>query len=227
MKKINIKKLLGLFTMATIMSLTSCSEDVEVWDSETLEYSGTYFFELYDEDMTTQYTSYDHSVQLMIYNTADNIENTVWLDDAQSMFPLKSKFLFTGTSESFMSENTAFDDLDNDVLAIAAPGSKPTGLGEEITEERYYIRNLVLDGKILPNAGTTVSGNPVDSIYIKIKLLSGNVKFTSYEVDESLRANPEVAEYDWEYDSATYDDTLDETYVISGHRKTGFAEDDH
>ena len=229
MKKIlyTYKNILLLLISVTSISLTSCNEDVEVWDSETLDYSGSFFWELYDEDMTTKYVSYDHDVKLLIYNTAENVPNKVWIEDTDHVFPLKSKFSFTGSSESFMSDETEFDNLENDIIAIETPTTKPAGLNEEVTEDRYYIRNLVLDGKILPKAGTTVSGNPVDSIYIKIKLLSGTVKFTSYEVPEALRADPEKVEYDWEYSSATYDNTLDEIYVISGHRKTGFAEDDH
>lgn len=221
------KNIIYISLLIIAFTMNSCNEDVEVWDSETLDYSGSFFWELYDEDMTTKYVAYDHDVQLWIYNTAENVPNKVWIEDTDHVFPLKSKFSFTGTSESFMSDETEFDNLDNDIIAIEKPTTKPAGLNEEITEDRYYIRNLVLDGKILPNAGTTISGNPVDSIYIKIKLLSGTVKFTSYEVPEALRADPEKAEYDWIYDSATYDNTLDEIYVISGHRKTGFAEDDH
>lgn len=219
--------LLGLLLFTTTMLVSSCSEEVDVWDSETLEYSGTYFWEQYDEDMTTKYVEYDHSVQLMIYNTAANVENEVWIEDTDHVFPLKSKFSLTGNSESFVSTTEDFDSLEANTLAIEEPATAPTGTGEEITEDRDYIKATILEGKILPDAGTTTSGNPVDSIYIKIKLLSGSVKFTSYEIDESLRADPEIAEYAWEYDSATYDNTLDETYVISGHRKTGFAEDDH
>ncbi|MGY5353925.1 lipid-binding protein [Wenyingzhuangia sp. IMCC45467] len=221
------KNIIYISLLIIAFTMNSCNEEVEVWDSETLDYSGTFFWELYDEDMTTKYVGYDHDVQLWIYNTAENIPNKVWIEDTDHVFPLKSKFSFTGTSESFMSDETEFDNLDNDIIAIETPTVKPTGLNEETTEDRYYIRNLIVDGKILPMAGTTVSGNPVDSIYIKIKLLSGTVKFTSYEIPEALRADPEQEEYDWKYDSATYDNTLDEIYVISGHRKTGFAEDDH
>ncbi|MEN8826161.1 MAG: lipid-binding protein [Wenyingzhuangia sp.] len=98
-----------------------------------------------------------------------------------------------------------------------------------MTEDRDYIRAIVLEGKILTDAATTISGNPVDSIYIKLKLLSGSVSFKSYELPEALRANPEEREFDWEYTHATYDstNTADETYILSGHRKTGFVEDDH
>ncbi|WP_010136242.1 lipid-binding protein [Ochrovirga pacifica] len=231
MKRINynIKQFFGLFSIIATLTLTSCNEDVDVWDSETLEYSGTFFWELYNEDMSTKYYSYDHDRQLLIYNTAENMEGKVWIDDTHHDIPLKSKFTFSGDSESFMSTTSDFDSLDNNVLATEVPSTAPTAAGQEIVEPRDYIRSTVLEGKILPNAATTTSGNPVDSIYIKIKLLSGTVKFTSYEVPEALRANPEIPEYAWEYDSATYDpsNTADETLIISGHRKTGFAEDDH
>lgn len=224
--KLNYKTLFGLF-IATSLLLTSCDEDVEVWDSETLDYSGTFFWELYNEDMTAKFIEYDHAIQLLIYNTADNVDNQVWMEDTDHVFPFKSKFTFTGNSESFASTTESFDDLENNTLAIEEPSTAPTGTGESITEARDYIKTTVLEGKILPNAATTTSGNPVDSIYVKIKLLSGTVSFTSFEIDESLRADPEVVEYGWKYSSAAYDNTLDETYVISGHRKTGFAEDDH
>ncbi|MDO6803701.1 lipid-binding protein [Wenyingzhuangia sp. 1_MG-2023] len=224
-------KSIGLLSITALMSLTSCSEDVDVWDSETLDYSGTYFWELYNEDMSAKYIAYDHNIQLLIYNTAANQENTVWLEDTDHIFPLKSKFSFSGNSESFASTTDVFDELDVNTSALedASPETAPTGTGETTTVDVDYIKSTILEGKILPDAATTVSGNPVDSIYVKIKLLSGTATFTSYEVDESLRANPEVAEFAWQYQSATYDPTVleDETYVLSGHRKTGFAEDDH
>lgn len=209
------------------MTLSSCNEDIEIWDSNTLDYSGTYFWELYNEDMTSNLVAYDHDVQLLIYNTAENISNEVWMEDTDGIFPFKSKFSLEGTSSAFESKSTTFADLDNNVLAITNPSTKPTALGQEVIEDRDYIRNTILEGKILPDAATTVSGNPVDSLYIKIKLYSGTVKFTSKAVPVELRADPEVEEFAWEYNSVTYDNSKDETYVISGHRKTGFAADDH
>jgi len=214
--------------MATIF-LTSCHEKLEVWDSETLDYSGTYFWQLYDENFTEPIEDYHHDIQLMIYNTSENIQNKVWIEDTNHVFPLKSKFTFTGDSKLFKSETQDFDEIENNEYAIETPTTKPTGIGETITEDRDYIRAIVLEGKILTDAATTISGNPVDSIYIKLKLLSGSVSFKSYELPEALRANPEEREFDWEYTHATYDstNTADETYILSGHRKTGFVEDDH
>lgn len=221
------KNILYISLFFFTLTMSSCKEDVEIWDSNTLGYSGTYFWELFSEDMTDVYVGYDHDVQLMIYNSSANVENEVWIEDTDGVFPLKSKFSLQGTPESFSSVSMDFADLINDVNAIVVPDDKPTGLSQEVTEDRDYIRNAILEGKILANAGTTISGNPVDSLYIKIKLLSGTVTFTSKAVPVELRADPEVEEFAWEYSNATYDNTLDETYVISGHRKTGFSQDDH
>ena len=224
MKKNIIYLTLVLFSF----TVSSCQEDVEVWDSNTLSYSGTYFWELLSEDMADTYQGYDSDVQLLIYNTSENTENEVWIEDTKGKFPLKSKFSLEGTSASFMSKSMDFADLTNNVTAIEdeKPSIKPTALNQEEVVDVDYIRTAILDGKILSKAGTTVSGHAVDSIYIKIKLYSGTVKYTSYVVPLALRADPEVEEFAWEYNSATYNATLDKTYVISGFRKTGFSEDD-
>ncbi|WP_194766112.1 lipid-binding protein [Tamlana sp. I1] len=209
------------------VSFTSCDEDLEIWDSNTLDYSGTYFYELYNEDMTTKYVEYSHSNQILIYNTANNNVNELWMEDTANIFPLKSKFFLNGSTDDFSSESLDFSELTNNINAVVPPSTKPTGLNQTVNVATDYIRAAVLEGKILKNEATTVSGNPVDSIYTKIVLYSGEVKYTSYEVAEADRVDPDVVEFAWEYDSATYDSTLDEIYVISGHRKTGFAEDDH
>ncbi|MGY6647389.1 lipid-binding protein [Wenyingzhuangia sp. IMCC45574] len=226
----------------TTISLTSCNEDIDVWDSETLNYSGTFFWELFDEDETNKIFSYDHDMKMMIYNTSENVENKVWMEDTDHIFPLKSKFTFTGSPESFVSTETEYNKLEYNTLAIGEPITEgneqekdindilveePTALDQEVIIPRYYLKNYVVDGKILSKAETTLSGNPVDSFYLKLKTLGGLVKFTSYEVPEELRANASIIEYKWEFESSTPDESLDETYVLKGHRKTGFPEDDH
>ncbi|KAB1067479.1 hypothetical protein F6U93_10555 [Tamlana haliotis] len=221
------KHLIYILLVLVSASFTSCDEDLEIWDSNTLDYSGTYFYELYNEDMTAKYVEYSHSNQILIYNTANNNPNEFWLDDHDTVFPIKSKFFVDGDPEDFNSQSLVFDDLTNNLSAIVPPATKPTGLNETVDVATGYTRAAILEGKILKNEATTVSGNPVDSIYVKIALYSGDVKYTSYEVAEADRVDPDVVEFAWEYDSATYDSSLDETYVISGHRKTGFAEDDH
>lgn len=200
MKKNIIYLALVLFSF----TISSCQEDVEVWDSNTLSYSGTYFWELLSEDMADTYLPYDYKDQkLLIYNTSENIQNEIWIEDTQNIFPLKSKFSLEGTSTSFMSKSMDFAELTNNVVPIESliEGTttvpalvKPTALNQEKVVDVDYIRAAILDGKILPKAGTTASGHAVDSIYIKIKLYSGTVKYTSYSVPLALRADPEVEE---------------------------------
>ncbi|MBU2949496.1 hypothetical protein KO493_02160 [Tamlana agarivorans] len=221
------KNIIYMLLVLVSVSFTSCDEELEIWDSNTLDYSGTYFYELYNEDMTAKYIEYSHSNQILIYNTANNNSNEFWLEDHGTVFPIKSKFFVDGSTQDFNSASFDFTDLTNNISTVISGSAKPTGLNQEVIEPTGYIRSAILEGKILKNEGTTVSGNPVDSIYVKIALYSGQVKYTSYEVAVADRVDPEVEEFAWEYDSAIYDSSLDETYVISGHRKTGFAEDDH
>ena len=224
MKK-NIIYIAILFFSFTVVS---CEEELEIFDSNTLSYSGTYFYELWDETHTNLQWGYSHAQSMMIYNTSDNVVNEIWYEnfDAGGLH-IKSKFFLSGTSESFQSSSMDFDDLTNNLPAIEAPSVKPTALGETVSVAREYIRSAIEDGNITKDGETTVSGNPVDGIYLKFKLLSGTVNFISYSVPVEERDDPEVEQFDWEYESATYDNTLDESYVFAGHRKTGFAEDDH
>ena len=221
-------KIIYLLLIAVFsVSITSCEEDLEIFDSNTLDYSGTFYYELYDDASELQWP-YIHAQSMMLYNTSANVANEIWFEnfDAGSLH-IKSKFFLNGTSESFQSSSMNFADLPNNEAAIAAPSTKPTGLGESVSVDREYIRNAIEAGNITVNGETTVSGNPVDGIYIKFKMLSGTVNFTSYSIPVAERADPEVEQFDWLYESATYDSTLDESWIFSGHRKTGFAVDDH
>ena len=208
-----------------VFAFSSCKEDLEIWDSETLEYSGKFDYQLLSEDLQDVYV--DYGSQLMIYNTASNVANEVWIDDEENAFPLKSKFTFTGNSLSFKSSTEDFAALTNNIYSVDndLPTPAPTAVGQSVTEERGYVRAVILEGKILPKQATTIGGNTADSLYLKIKLLSGEVTYISYEVPLALRQDPEKEEFKWKYSTATYDSSLDEVYVISGHRYTGFDED--
>ncbi len=221
MKKIG----LNILTALLIFSFSSCQEDLEIWDSETLEYSGRFIVDLLSEDMNDVYV---RGEEIMIYNTSDNIENEVWIDDHGNIFPLKSKFIFSGNSSSFKSNVDDFAQLTyNNIMSTEdVPSPAPTAAGQTTTvDEQWYVKAAILEGKILPKAATTVGGNEVDSLYMKVKLYSGVATFKSYEIPESMRQDPEKAEFKWKFESATHDATLDETYVLSGHRYSGMPED--
>lgn len=218
------KNLLYIALAIGLTTLFSCQEELEIWDSATLDYSGRFVYQVLDETGQTLYVDYDSEHILSIYNTSSNEANNVWIDEG-SAFPFKCKQTLTGDPTAFASESLNFDDLENSVPAVALPTSKPTAAGQETTVARYAVRVGVEDAKILKGAATTIGGNAADSLYMEVIIYSGNVTFTSYEKPQSLWADPLVPEYGWELTSVAYDNTLDESYIIAGHRYTGFPED--
>lgn len=218
---------LYILTALLIFSLSSCKEELEIWDSETLEYAGRYVFKLMSEDMEDTYIDYEDGVELQIYNTSDNKANEVWIDDFDEAFPLKSKFKFTGNSSAFKSASEEFAQLSNNIYSTdELPDDDPTAAGETVTiDDKEYIRAVIMEGKILPKAATSIGGNKSDSIFMKVKLYSGTATYTSYEVPLELRKDPEKAEFSWKFKSATHDADLDEIYVVAGYRFTGMPED--
>ncbi|MDD3901759.1 MAG: lipid-binding protein [Dysgonamonadaceae bacterium] len=219
-------KKIGLYiTLSSlILIFSSCMKELDSWNSETFEYSGRFIYKLMSEDMQDTYAE---GSEIQIYNTADNVQNVIWLDDHEDMFPLKSKFQLTGDATSFKSSSDDFATLDNNIYSTEdLPSPAPTATGQTVTEdEKWYIKATLLEGKIIPGAATSVGGNVSDSLYIKIKLYSGTATYTSYEVPEALRADPKVPEFKWKFTSATHDPDLDEIYVIGGYRYTGMPED--
>jgi len=195
-----------------------------VWDSQALEYSGRYVISLLNEDGTSAGVE---GQEIQLYSTAQNLKSEIWIDDLAGIFPLKSKFSLSGNSNLFKSSSLNFDSLTNNLSSLTLPTPAPSSAGLSITKDRGYIRSGVIEGKIIPKAATTLGGNVSDSIYMKITLYSGTVTFKSYSVPVKLRADPEVERFAWKYDSVTYDTTLDETYIISGYRFTGFTEDQY
>lgn len=218
-----ISAFIGIF-FASALLFTSCEQEVEVWDSETLDYSGRYVIKLMNEDMSEVIVDYDGS-ELMIYNTAANVANEVWLEDMAQLLPLKSKFSFSGTPDSFKSTNTEFDKLTDNILTVSLPNVAPTAEGQTKEEARDYLRAFVVDGKITPQSITTKGGNTADGLFIKVKLYSGSATFKSQKKAEKEWANPTVPEYKWSLSSVSHDATKDEVLVISGYRYTGFPED--
>jgi hypothetical protein len=221
-----MKKIAFLFSVISLFCMfTSCQEELESWDSETLEYSGRFVFKLMSEDMSDTYVDYGYEIQL--YNTAENIPNNVWIDDHGSIFPLKSKFVFSGNASAFKSVTEDFAQLPENILSTEdVPSVDPTAAGQTyVEEEQWYIKAAILEGKILPGAATSIGGNQADSLYMKIRLYSGAATFTSYEIPVALRADPEVPEFAWKFTSAVPNPEMEETYVIGGYRYTGMPED--
>ena len=209
------------------LSLVSCDDtELDDWDSAVLDYSGTYLYQVSEPDGTLV-ADYDNEQKLEFYNTAADVANELWIDDHDKVFELRSKFFFDGDAGSFKSKSIAFADLTDNEKAIVVPDNKPLKLDTLTVVPRDYIRAAIVEGKIIKNGATTLGKNITDSLYLSIVLYSGNVTFKSEEVPVEYRSNPDKEEFKWVLDAVAYDATADESYIISGHRYTGFTEDDY
>ena len=209
-----------------IMALAfgSCSDDIEIWDSATLDYSGTYVCQVLNADGSV---SDDYS-KIDIYNTDANVADQIWFTDHDKWLEITSKFFLTGDASNFASKSLSYDDLPINHSMVKVPETKPTAAGKTTVENIWGAKTALVEGKILSKAMTTIGGNLTDSIFMKVVFLYGDVTFKSQEVAEAYRANPDVAEFEWIFDSSVYDATSeDEIYIYSGHRYTGFPEDEH
>ena len=229
MKKL-INKLVLVVAMAIVgLSFPSCNDDIEIWDSAVLDYSGSYVVQVQAEDGTV-YSDYNDENKIDIYNTVDDVENELWISDYGKYLEITSKFFLNGDASNFASKSLEFNDLPLNISVVKEGFEpKPTALGQDtIVKGIWGAKTALLEGKILPKAMTTIGGNVADSIYMKIKFMYGDVTFKSVEVPVEYRADPEVAEFKWKIESSAYDATSDdEIYVYSGHRYTGFPEDSH
>lgn len=219
-----MKKLIYIVSIFVALCTSACSNDIDIWDSETLEYSGRYLFELFSEDMEDKYYYFEDGGEIQIYNTAQNVKNEVWIDDINHIFPFKSKFFFDGDPNSFKSRSSDFTQLTDNEYSSFYPDEDPESAEDRYEDVQEYTRCYINEGKIIPAGATTIGGNKADSIYVKITLCSNDVVFKSEFIPEDDRTDPEVA-YRWILESSEYNPEYDETYVISGHAYTGFPED--
>lgn len=218
------KKILYIALFFAASLLSSCSENVENWNPETSEYTGRFVFKVLNEDMTVVTHDYD-GAELSIFNTAANLENEIWVEDDDHVENLKSKFFLTGTPSNFSSNSNNFDDLTNNILNTGVPSSSPTAADQTVSVNRNDVRASLIEGKILKNAAKSIGNNTVDSIYMKVQFHAGILNFKSFEVPVDQRADPDVEEFEWKYDSATENTADNRVIVIAGYRYTGLPED--
>jgi hypothetical protein len=226
-------KKLYVLCLTACFAWTACDQELDIWDSETLDYSGRYLFELYDEEMKDIYLNYSIDQEIQVYNTSDNRANEIWINDIYHNFPFKSKFFLEGNASSFQSKSTDFAQLTDNEYSFDFPGNDPQSADDRVAIPQYFLRCYINEGKIIPGGATTVGGNRVDSIYIKLTLYNGTVYFKSAWIPEEERTDPSIA-YKWEIENVTTeldpddpDMEASETYILSGHRYTGLPEDQY
>ncbi|MDO4707984.1 MAG: lipid-binding protein [Porphyromonadaceae bacterium] len=223
-----------LLSLVAVCGLLSCNKDQgpDVWKSEAYDYAGRFLFEMvYEGDQTKNPPVKFGSHELRIFNSAENKANEIWLEDHNLKIALKSLFVISGKSTSFKSATEGFDAQTDNLYAIGAPKKEegidaPTVEGQTVSVPRKKIRAEILDAKIEPKAYKTRGGNMADKLHIKVRLYHGKAHFASVQKPKEEWEKPNVPEYKWLFKRAeSTGEFVDAT--ISGHRFTGFAEDEY
>lgn len=236
-----MKKIIYLFAASLMITgFSSCFEEVDSWNSETYDYDGRYVVattcETYDDDNTT----IEDGAELLIYNTASNVANEVWVETTIAGEHIKGKFKLNGNPSSFTSdqevENTASSTLLIDTDYGLAPFTSaytqyfrvPTAAGQENDGVQLYTRMVLKKGSIVPKGATTIGGNKSDSVNLQVVMYHDFVTFVSYELPQEEWDNPSVPEYAWKLKSGSNTpatDDWDEPWTLEGYRFTGYPED--
>jgi hypothetical protein len=236
-----MRKLIYTLSILAATCFASCQEELDNWYSETFDYSGRFVVATTCEEYEDDNTTVEDGLEVMIYNTASNVANEIWLDFLVAGEHQKGKFKVTGTpaealcsevAENISSSNYYIDTEDG--LAPFDPSYAdyfriPSAPGELNDGVQLYTY-ITLDAlKILLGAATSIGGNKVDSIYLKVTLHHDYMEFESQQTDSESWADPNVPEYEWvvKPGSNTPADPADwdEHWTISGYRHTGYPED--
>jgi len=123
----------------SIISFVSCSKKPDVEYTSTYKMSGEWFVTLRQNG-----TAVAAVHKIMTYNTAEPNSGKIWLNDL-NYWPFKGKL-----------------DVDYSTLSFKAA----TGIANEALANKTA---KVVEGKIIPGAAHSKSGNLVDSIYLKME----------------------------------------------------------
>lgn len=145
-----MKKILSIAIVVFLIS--SCTKDPKVENTSTVNMAGEWWVKYYVGGAEIPGLGY---FKLSSYNTSDPNSGQIWVDDAGT-WPFKAKF-----------------DVDYGNLAFKAMASTPN---TSLTGKTIK----VVEGKILKGVGHSLSGNVVDSIYMKLEF--SDDAGTEYEV---------------------------------------------
>lgn len=141
--------------LGAAMLFAACTKTPDVEHTPTERMAGEWFVELYEGGQAV--TDY-HKV--LTYNTANINSGQVWFED-HDIWDFKAKLDVDAQSLSFKGMNAAADVIHTGVTM------------------------KVFEGKILPKAAKSKSGNSVDSIYLKVEF--SDDPGTVYEYKGHLR----------------------------------------
>ena len=125
-----------------VMVFNACTKKPDIDNTVAVKMAGEWFVQYFeDADPATPLT--DHSI-LLTYNTSDAASGQMWVDD-HNIWPFKAKM-------NVDYGNLSFGAIDNTANTASS--------GETVK---------VYEGKVLPKAGHSKTGNLVDSIYLKLE----------------------------------------------------------
>lgn len=239
-----MKKIIYIISIVFVgISFYGCQQEFKNWYSETAQYDGRYVVATTCEEDSDGNTSIEDGVELKLYNTASNVADELWLETAIYEEPVKTKIKITGNSASFASNEVAANTKKNIYIYMLRPNGDPTVFSQANAVRDYgaatavyktfpgiqfYTKIKVEEGKIIPNAATTIGGNKSDSIYVKVLAQSDFLTFESYQTPESSWKVAGVPEFAWRLKAggntpASAD--WDQHWTLAGYRYTGYPED--
>ena len=237
-----MKKIIYLIGLIfTVACFSSCQEELENWYSETKSYDGRFVVATTCDEYSSDDTSIADGLELMFYNSAANIADEIWLDTEVAGYHIQGKFKITGDISSFKGnetvENIASDSYLIDTDYGLAPFTSdyanyfrvPTAAGQLNDGVQLYTRITFLEGKIIPDAATSIGGNTADSVYVKTIMHKDFMKFESYQTPKDEWEDQAVPEFAWRVKSGSNTPATaadwDEHWTLAGYRYTGMPED--
>jgi hypothetical protein len=150
-------KNISLIIIVTVFLFSSCSKNLPVVDGTAAQkMANEWWVRLYDGG--TAVTDFGH---IATYNTSDNNNTQIWVDDQGEIWDFKVKANADLNNLSF-SASQAVSVIDN-----------------------YNIKVTITDGKIIENVGKSKTGVTTDSIYMKVQFEDD--PGTTYEIKGHAR----------------------------------------
>ncbi len=236
-----MKKIIYILSAIACTVFASCESEPETWNSNTYDYDGRYSVATTCEEYSNDDTSIQEGVEALIYNTSSNTANEIWIESTVATLPWRSKFKLTGnpsdfscadTVENVKSETYLIDTEDG--LVLFTPENEddfrvPTEAGQLNDGVQLYTRVTLLGGNILSKSATSIGGNVVDSVYLRLVMHHDYMQFESEEKPQLEWADPNIPEYEWVVKAGSNtpadEDGWDEHWTYSGYRYSGFPED--
>jgi hypothetical protein len=154
---------ISIVLLTLVVFMGGCKKDFDPGATTTVKSSNDWWANLYLNGVE----QYGSPKAIVTYNAALS-PDSLWVDDGGNLWDFKVKC-----------------GVDNKNLTFSSP--------TDAVNENYNITVNITDGKILPLAGKSKSGNPTDSIYMKIEFSDdpGNV----YEIKGTARTKFKEDEY--------------------------------